>query len=339
VRTRVAAVLAPLAALALLAACGGGGHRTAGSTGPSAGPASSVASGAPAAPALNPLTGLQPSRNPVVAVKIEDTADARPQVGLEQADIVYIEQVEGGLTRLVAVFDSTLPARVGPVRSTRNDDPEIMAQYGPVIYVASGGSPEEYKPLDHSKLRAVINDRGGPGFSRAGNRPIPHNLFADLRYIATRVKGPRARSIGLVWSRSLANASKPGLAVSTRVGATPVVFRWSSAAHRYLRYYDGRPDRSAAGRAIATPNVIVQFVRGNAFPADIDPAGNPAWYQHTVGSGRVVVFRSGRRIDGRWRRAAPPDGTTLTDASGKPIALAPGGAWFVLVNNGVRLTG
>jgi hypothetical protein len=338
-RPRAAAALAALAAVGVLAACGGSPHRAAGSSAPSTGPASSPASSAAAAPAVNPLTGLQPSRNPVVAVKIEDTPEARPQVGLEQADIVYIEQVEGGLTRLVAVFDSTLPTRVGPVRSTRNDDPEIMAQYGPVIYVASGGSPEEYKPLDHSTLRAVINDRGGPGFSRAGNRPIPHNLFADLRYIAARVKGPRARAIGLVWSRGLANVSKPGLAVSTRVGATPVVFRWSWGTHRYVRYYAGSPDRSATGRAISTPNVIVQFVRGNSFPADIDPAGNPAWYQHTVGSGRVVVFRNGRRIDGRWRRPAATDGTTLTDASGKPIALAPGGAWFVLVDNGVPLAG
>jgi hypothetical protein len=84
--------------------------------------------------------------------------------------------------------------------------------------------------------------------------------------------------------------------------------------------------------------VIVQFVKGNVYSLDIDPAGNPAWYQHTVGSGRVVVFRDGRRIVGTWSRPHPSMGTRLVDAHGKPIALAPGGAWFVLVNDGTPLS-
>jgi hypothetical protein len=288
-------------------------------------------------PSVNPLTGLRPSANPVVAVKIEDTFDARPQVGLDQADIVYIEQVEGGLTRLVAVFDTHLPTSVGPVRSTRNDDPEILQQYGPIIYVASGGSRVEYRPMDRSDLRTVINDRGGPGFRRAGNRPIPHNLFADLAVIAHKVKGPPAKSIGLTWSRSVPNGSAAGPTVSTHVGATPVTFRWNGADHRYVRYLDGHPDRLANGQPVSTPNVVVQFVHGHVFRADIDPAGNPAWYQRTVGSGRVVVFRDGKRIAGTWHRPRAADGTQLLDPAGKPIPLAPGGAWFVLVNTGTGL--
>ena len=277
------------------------------------------------------------SKNSVVAVKIEDTAEARPQVGLNLANIVYIEQVEGGLTRLIAVFDSHLPTSVGPVRSTRNDDPEIMAQYGGVIYVASGGSKREYIPLDASLLRQVINDRGGPGFSRDDNRPVPHNLFADPAYIAKVKKGPKAKNIGLVWSAKIVNSSAPGTVVNTTVGGTSVVFRWNSREHRYDRYFDGSLDRLANGHDIGTPNVIVQFVKGNVYALDIDPAGNPAWYQHTVGRGRVVVFRNGKRIVGTWSRPHPSLPTHLVDAHGKPIALAPGGAWFVLVNTGTPL--
>lgn len=335
---RWVAVGLALTAIMGSACSGGGGSKPSPSTSSAASSSSTVTSPPPqpAAPAVNPLTGLRPSSNAVVAVKIEDTADARPQIGLNQADIVYIEQVEGGLTRLVAVFDTHLPATVGPVRSTRNDDPEILAQYGPIIYVASGGSRVEYQPLDRSKLRAVINDRGGPGFKRAPNRPIPHNLFADLAYIAAKVHGPRATSIGLAWSARITNPSSAGTLVSTRVGATPVQFRWSAATHRYVRYFDGRPDRLANGQPVSTPNVIVQFVAGHAFPADIDSAGNPAWYQHTVGTGQVIVFRDGRRIAGRWSRPHASDGTRLVDAHGKPITLALGGAWFVLVNNSTR---
>lgn len=90
---------------------------------------------------------------------------------------------------------------------------------------------------------------------------------------------------------------------------------------------------------MSTPNVIVQHVHGSVFPADIDPAGNPAWYQRTVGSGPVVVFRDGRRIDGRWNRPRATSGTQLVDAQGRPITLSPGGAWFVLVNTGTPLAG
>ncbi len=256
---------------------------------------------------------------------------------MNQADIVYVEQVEGGLTRLLAVFDTHLPSSVGPVRSTRNDDPEIVAQYGPVVYVASGGSRTEYRPMDRSNLHTVINDRGGPGFRRDANRPIPHNLFSDLSYVARTVKGPKASSIGLTWSSRITNPATAGVTVSTTVGATPVAFEWSAAAHHYIRYYQGHPDRLSNGQPVGTANVIVQFVAGNSFPADIDPAGNPAWYQHTVGGGRVVVFRNGRRIEGRWGRPHFGSGTRLVDLNGRPIALAPGGAWFVLVNNGTAL--
>jgi hypothetical protein len=77
----------------------------------------------------------------VYGVKIDDTATARPQLGISSADIVYVEQVEGGLTRLLAVFGSTLPAQVGPLRSVRASDTQILAQYGPVGLAFSGGAP------------------------------------------------------------------------------------------------------------------------------------------------------------------------------------------------------
>jgi hypothetical protein len=319
----------------LLAACSG--SHPSHSTAPSPPASSSVSSDAPPKPTVNPLTGLSPSSNKVMAVKIDDTAGARPQVGLDQADIVYIEQVEGGLTRLVAVFDTHLPTRVGPVRSTRNDDPEIVAQYGPIIYVASGGDRIELRPLNRSKLHAVIDGRGGPGFSRDENRPVPLNLFVNLATVAKKVNGPTATSIGLNWSTKITNPSSAGTVVNTRVGGTPVVFRWNHGTHRYVRYYYGQVDRLANGQPVSTPNVIVQFVHGHVFPADIDPAGNPAWYQTTVGSGRVVVFRDGKRIAGTWKRPDASHGTQLTDQHGKPITLTPGGAWVALVNTGTPL--
>jgi hypothetical protein len=282
-------------------------------------------------PAVNPLTGETPSDNPVVAVKIEDTALGRPQVGVDKADIVYVEQVEGGLTRLMAVFNSTLPT-VEPVRSTRPSDPELALQFGHIIFVASGGSPAGIAPLDKSPLRAVINDRGGPGFNRDPNRSAPENLRASLARIAAKIKGPKAKSIGLVWSTRLTAApTRPGRSVGTRVGGTPVNFKWNQKLRRYERVIDGQVQHAGDGNVVATPNVIVQFCHINVYAKDRDVLGNPAQYTHTIGHGRAVVFRNGRRIEGTWSRQAVGDGTTLSSTDGKAITLAPGGAWFVLV--------
>jgi hypothetical protein len=328
---RVAAVATCVVALA---ACTSKHHAAQTTTTPAA-PSSPHTT--PAGPPINPLTGEAPSNNPVVAAKIDDTAAGRPQTGIDQANIVYIEQVEGGLTRLLAVFDTKLPT-VEPVRSTRVGDPEIALQFGSIVYVASGGSEGELKPLDASSLKTAINDRGAAGFSRNPNRSAPFNLQADLAAIGARLKGPKAKDFGMVWSGKVTNTgSVAGSTVDTQVGGTHVVFTWDPKQHRYVRVIDGTVQHASDGKVIATPNVVVQFCQVTTFMGDIDQSGSPAKVTHTIGQGKVAVFRDGRRIDGTWHRAAVGDGTTLTDASGKPITLAPGGAWFVLVATGTPL--
>lgn len=334
VRTaRVATIVASVAALTALAACGGSHHGKQQSTPPSS--ASRTTPGAP--PPINPLTGGAPSRNPAVAVKIDDTGNGRPQLGIDAADIVYIEQVEGGLTRLLAVYTTKLPT-VEPVRSTRVGDPDLALQFGPIDYVASGGSHGELAPLDKSLLRSAIGDRGAAGFDRDPNRSAPFNLRADLAAIAAKLKGPRTKDIGLTWSAKLANTpSGSGARVATTVGGTPVTFTWSAARHRYVRTIDGTAQKAADGAFVETPNVVVQACPVTTFTGDIDQDGNPAKVTHTVGKGTVSVFRDGQRVDGSWSRASTGDGTHLVDAHGRPIALAPGGAWFVLVATGTKV--
>jgi len=284
---------------------------------------------------VNPLTGGVMSHNPVVAVKIDDTAAGRPQVGVDRADIVYIEEVEGGLTRLLAVFDTSLPT-VEPVRSTRANDPQLALEYGHIDYVASGGDRPELAPLFRSPLRRDL-DGSGPGFQRDPSRVAPENLRADLAAVAHALHGPPARDIGLTWSRAVPPGSAAGTDVRTTVGATPVEFRWQPALHRYVRVIDGQVQHVADGRVIATPNVVVQFCRITTYWRDRDVLGNPAYWTHTVGSGPVVVYRDGRRITGTWHRPRLDAGTRLLDAHGHAIPLAPGGAWFVLARRGTPL--
>jgi hypothetical protein len=316
-----------LTALLALAAC-----TSSSGTGPGS------ATNTSATPQLSPLTGLAYSGNPVVAVKIEDTALGRPQVGVDKADIVYVEQVEGGLTRLMAIFNSSLPT-VEPVRSVRPSDPELALQLGHITFVASGGSRAGIAPLDASPLKSVINDRGAAGFTRDGSRQAPENLRADLAQIAKKYPGDKARDIGLTWSAALpAGRTQIGTSVNTEVGGTAVAFRWAAKQKRYVRLIDGQVQHTANGALIATPNVIVQFCQVTTYTKDRDVLGHPAKFTHTVGTGKAVVFRNGRRIDGTWSRKSVDDGTHFTSSAGKSIPLSPGGAWIVLVATNAPLS-
>jgi hypothetical protein len=116
-----------------------------------------------------------------------------------------------------------------------------------------------------------------------------------------------------------------------------VAFDWKRKSHRYERLINGAVQHAADGNVIATPNVVVQFCHSTVYRKDIDTAGNPAQWTHTLGSGKAVVFRNGRRIVGTWSRPSVKSGTALRDARGAAIPLAPGGAWFVQVAAGTRL--
>ncbi len=336
---RVAAATIAVVALLGLTACTGNGTKK--QAGDPAGPIASTpatSKAKPAATRVNPLRGGKPSSNGVVGVKIDDTANGRPQRNIDQADIVYIEEVEGGLTRLLAVFSTHLPS-VESVRSTRAADPEIAAQFGSIAYAASGGAHNPLHLLDQSPLKTSINDRGGPGFRRDPNRPAPYNLQADLKTIAKVKKAPRAKSIGYSWSSSTAQlkGTAAGTHVQTVVGGTPVRFDYSRKTKLYERSINGVRQRTAAGKVIATPNVIVQFCRVTLYTKDRDVLGNPNMFTHTVGKGKLVVFRDGRRIPGTWSRPAAKAATTMRDAKGRTIPLRPGGAWVVLTKTAAKL--
>jgi hypothetical protein len=364
---------------------GGGSSDTAATTPPAPTPTPTSTTPTPTPPAvpaaINPYTGEAPSKNGVVAAKIDDTANGRPQRNIDDADVVYIEQVEGGLTRLLAIFNTKLP-NVEAVRSTRNSDPEILAQYGPIGYVASGGAPVPLRLLHNSPLKANIMDEGAPGFVRDPSRPAPYNVIADLTLIAKTVKAPKAKSIGLTFvsdtppasasttpsatttdttaaptstptstpfstetasttaSATLKAQPTAGRAgtIHTVVGATSVDFVWNPATKVYDRVIDGVVQKAADGKVISTPNVIVQFCSVRVDTRDIDVMGNPSMYTSTVGTGKVVVFRGGRRYNGTWHRAKETSGTKLIADNGAPLDLAKGGEWFALAAKGSVLT-
>ena len=285
---------------------------------------------------LNPLTGIgAPPKGPVLAVKIDDTDNGRPSQNLDQADIVYIEQAEGGLTRMVAVFGTNKPV-VEPVRSVRASDPELLSQYGKISLVASGGGGDSLTTLDASTVTGIIYDRGAAGFARDDSRPAPYNLQANLSQIAAAAKTAGSRNVGFVWSAAWSKLTGAPAApsVNTVVGSTPVTFVWSPGAGKYVRTVDGNRLAYADGKPAATPNVLVQFCAVSTNPNDVDVNGNPSQFTHTVGSGKVVLFRNGKRFNGKWSRASETAPTKFTTLTGQPLPMAPGGAYVVLATNG-----
>lgn len=290
---------------------------------------------------VNPLTGIGPApTGPIVAVKIDDTDNGRPPVNLNLADIVYVEQVEGGVTRLIAVFGTNKPSVVEPVRSVRRNDPELMLQYGPKItIVASGGAPAVVDGVRRTGVTLLTED-SGIGYSRDYNRNMPYNLVVNVAQIAKALPGAsRSRNVGFTWGDSDPRIAKSpqALTINATVGTTAVTWEYDRASRRYIRTEFGTPMRTAAGTRISAANVLVQFCDGYADPSDVDVVGSISHYTKTVGHGRVVLFRNGHRIEGRWSRATLKSPTKFVDNYGKPLLFQRGGMYVLLAATGTRV--
>lgn len=350
--TRVAVGSLAVVALLGLTACTGSSSGSASSTASS--PASTsptVSSGATPAPApaaKNPYTGVGgvPS-TPVIAVKIDDTAPGRPQVGIDKADVVYIEAVEAGYTRLAAIFGTNKP-NVGYVRSTRPSDPDLLLQYGKITEAYSGGARVSLNIRQKSGLNGWSNDAGAAYYVRNNRSQSDYiNLTLDLAKVAKKVKTNKPASIGWTFNPSLAGLpATTGTNLRTTVTGTynvstgtAVQFRWDASIQKYVRYINGAAQHAADGKLVTATNVIVQSCEVHSYPADKDVNGYPAQFTTTIGSGAVSVFRQGKRIDGTWSRAGTSAGTTLTAGNGKPLSLNPGNTWVVLIRKGIPVRG
>jgi hypothetical protein len=346
------AFAASLAVTALLgtAACTGDSKpkqsaSTSATQSPSTSPSSSAAPPKPAP--KNPLTGIGAvPKAPVIAVKIDDTDGGRPQRGINKADVVYIEAVEGGLTRLAAIFATNQPV-VGYVRSTRPSDPDLLLQYGKITEAYSGGAHDSLPRVRRSGITSWSNDAGAPYYFRS-----PHsgdhgyiNLALDLAKVAKKTKSPRAKSIG--WTFQASDAGLPtgkGTDVRTTVTGssshgTSVEFRYSYKLKKYIRYINGQRQVAADGSPVTATNVVVQECRIVAHPEDSDVLGNPSQFTYTVGTGDVSVFRHGKRINGTWSRPRLLGPTTLRMNNGKALPLVPGNTWVVLIRKGISTSG
>ena len=278
----------------------------------------------------DPLTGTTLSKNPVLAVKIDNTAAGFPQYGIAAADIIYGEQVEGGLTRLIAIFHHTLPTEVGAVRSIRSTDLQLLPTYGKPILVASGGAPRWVRALKSSTLVGVLNDAGAAGFWRSSHGDGTHNLHANLQTVAKAHAGKgKVQFIGFRFAAKdsrLAKARKVST-IDVTMLATRFVFTYADG--KYLAHHSSTPYVDQNGKKVYVQNVLVQHVTDRP-DGQLDPIGNPSYRSTTIGSGKFTLYRDGKAISGTWNRKTIYGPTTFLDQNGKPVTFKPGKTWVLL---------
>ena len=299
-----------------------------------------------APPTPCPLTGVAPQggkgvpRRPVLAVKVENTSAAYPLAGLDKADIVYEELVEGGITRFMAIYQCQDSPRVGPVRSARTTDPHVLRPYDRHALIAySGGQSAVVNLLNAMGLIGLTETSAPAVFHRDPARAVPHNLFVSTQAAyqagkkATRKEGA-PRSV-FTYSSTVPKGKKiRSVTIQFSFSATAT---WSWSGGHWVRMLDSAPMKLESGTPISADNVIIQQVvvsQGSL----VDVLGNPSPEVALVGTGKVWLLRDGEMIAGTWLRNSMTGRTAFKTAKGVRLHLKPGVTWVELMPKGERAT-
>ncbi|MGH3902236.1 MAG: DUF3048 domain-containing protein [Pseudonocardiaceae bacterium] len=295
---------------------------------PSSPQPSPVTESPPEPPPVSPFTGLVTDLGaPVLSVKIDNAPPARPQTGLELADVVYVEPVEGGTSRLLAVYQSRFPPVVGPVRSTRLTDLQLLANFGRPALAFSGDAAEVGALLARAPVLDVSEEKQQRSYRRDRKRRMPHNLYGDTNLL--RRGGAPPRDIGFRFGPP-PPGGVPVPGTNVRYRATDIGAQWVPAEARWVISMDGAPLISASGPRPGAATVVLQRVAVRDTPIR-DASGAPSPFASTVGLGSAVVLRDGLAFTGSWSRPAPDAITTFTLPDGSPLTFALGPVWVVLV--------
>ena len=235
--------------------------------------------------------------------------------------------MEGGLSRLLAVFSSHFPAVIGPVRSAREDDLELLGQFGRPAFAYSGAQPQLLPVVERARIVDLYDGRVH-GYFRDPRRGAPHNLYARSSQLLAKAPGAsKARDIGFRFGPA-PSGGRPVTSFSVSYPAASFTFRWPATGGRWLVQMDGKPAQAAEGGQLSASTVVIQYtkVRTSRFLE----AGTRPPYAVSTGTGTGVVLRGGQAYAIRWSRPDADGGTTFTTLSGEPMTFARGPVWVVL---------
>lgn len=265
---------------------------------------------------------------PVLAVKIDNVWQARPQTGLCGADIVYVEPVEGGLTRLLALYQGERPGVVGPVRSARRTDIGLLAQYGTPVFAYSGAAPELLPALGAADLVNASPHETPGAYYRDDDRAAPHNLYLHPASLPATAKPPKSPPL------EFGPAPSSGVTADRhQVGfrAADYAFSWSAESGRWAVAMSGWPLTSTECGPLSAATVVEQRVRITADEAIEDSAGTRSPVVLSVGGGSATVLRDSRRFAAMWSRPDAASHTRFHTDAGEPLPLSTYPVWILLV--------
>ena len=277
------------------------------------------------------LASLRP-----VAVKIDNAPGARPQVGMEEACVVYEHMAEGGITRFTAIYH-TEETEVGPVRSARRVDLHIVPQYQ-AFFAHVGGAPAEMALIRKYRLLDVDQFFNAGAYYYIRQRPAPHNVFTTVSRIRSKAEalgyGGEAHLEGFPLSEQKPEGGLPATQILLPFRSpSQGEFRYDPGEGDYVRFTGGRPHVEAgSGRSVRATTVIVQRVPVSIASYTEDVNGAPSLDFDLVGEGPAVVFRDGEAFEGEWVRPSLDGWTQFYDESGRIIPLAPGKIWISLLS-------
>lgn len=299
------------------------------------------------APRPAPLTGLiladgSVADRPAVVVKVDNGPEARPQAGLDKADVIIEEKVEGAITRFLVVFHSEDVELVGPVRSVRSTDAPIVSAFGGVFAFA-GGIPAFVAAAKRAPVTVVSEQTQADAFKLRADKRRPYKTYASserLRGLAGTHSQPPPRLfefLGQGQPFAPAGAAPATQATVVFGGRTRAGWDYDPASRLWRRSTNGTPHLTEGGAHLAFTNVIIQRTayRVTSFT---DVSGTKVDEAEVVGSGDAVILSAGMQVPARWSKPSPSAVTTYTDAAGAPIRLNPGRTWIALPPTAAAIT-
>lgn len=314
IKPRMAVVLA---AFVVLAAC---------SSPPPVAPPSPSPTTTPEPEVLLAMTGRPApdgwKSRPVIVVKVDNTVDGQPQVGIGQADLVIEEPVEGGLTRLAGFFESRLPRIVGPARSVRISDIGLVEPVRATV-VASGGAPDSLAAFDRAGV--TLYDETSPAHTRDPGRVMPYNLFVNLRHIDRIDKGRLPQQSYLTFGDSALSKGRP--AKNVTISFSPSRSETWKLDRKSARY-------RLEGQKFQPDNLLVMDVTTRP-TGERDAAGSPIPEVISTGGGRGHLITDGVAHTVTWSKVSPKAPFELADGRGREVKVPPGRTWIALTVQGI----